>query len=270
MTEESGALRRRDDQPGEPEERRRTGRVSPLYHEVYLALRDRILSGGLPADEALPAEPALADLYRVSRVTIRRTLDQLAAEGLVRRVRGVGTFPCPPDGAADRTKLGGPVDALISIEGATTAVNLSWREVEPEGAILAAFGRGLCLRIVRVRSLRGAPMSLTTLHVPARHKGVLSPDDPAEIPVMAVIERNGTAPERAEQVITAVPASPLAAEKLGTQEGAPLICMRRLVLDRDRAPVLHQESLYTPDRFEYSLTLSRSQVGPAARWVPIS
>jgi len=269
MNDSSGLLAGQGDK-GDAGERRRAGRVSPLYHEVYLALRDRILSAGMSADEPLPAEPALADLYGVSRVTIRRTLDQLVADGLVRRVRGVGTFPCPPSVADDRTKIGGPVDALISIEGATTALNLSWEEVEPEGAILSAFGRGRCLRIVRLRSLRGAPMSLTTLHIPARHKGALSPDDPAEIPAMAMIERQGTVPERAEQVITAVPASALAAEKLGTEKGAPLICMRRLVLDSDRAPVLHQESLYTPDRFEYSLTLSRAQVGPVARWVPIS
>jgi GntR family transcriptional regulator len=46
--------------------------------------------------------------------------------------------------------------------------------------------------------------------------------------------------------------------------------MRRLMTDAGRAPVLHQESLYAPDRFEYRMTLSRQSVGPVARWTPIA
>jgi len=39
--------------------------------------------------------------------------------------------------------------------------------------------------------------------------------------------------------------------------------------DHAGAPVLHQESLYAPDRFEYRMTLTRLSLGPAARWTPI-
>jgi GntR family transcriptional regulator len=46
--------------------------------------------------------------------------------------------------------------------------------------------------------------------------------------------------------------------------------MRRLMLDRELAPVLHQESLYAPNRFEYRMTLTRTNVGPQARWTPIA
>ena len=46
--------------------------------------------------------------------------------------------------------------------------------------------------------------------------------------------------------------------------------MRRLMIDEARAPVLHQESLYAPDRFEYRMTLTRTSVGPVARWTPIA
>jgi GntR family transcriptional regulator len=51
-------------------------------------------------------------------------------------------------------------------------------------------------------------------------------------------------------------------------EGSPLIAMRRLMLDEHRQPILHQESLYVPDRFEYRMTLSRTSVGQVAKWTP--
>jgi hypothetical protein len=50
----------------------------------------------------------------------------------------------------------------------------------------------------------------------------------------------------------------------------PLICMRSLMLSADVVPVLHQESLYAPDRFEYRMALTRTQAGSVARWTPIA
>jgi GntR family transcriptional regulator len=52
--------------------------------------------------------------------------------------------------------------------------------------------------------------------------------------------------------------------------GVPLICMRRLMRAADRSPVLHQESLYAPDKFEYRMILTRTRNGPISRWTPIA
>ena len=67
--------------------------VTPLYHQVYLALRQKILNGECDPKIALPGEHQLAAKYGVSRVTVRRTLEALELEGLVSRRRGIGTFP---------------------------------------------------------------------------------------------------------------------------------------------------------------------------------
>lgn len=249
---------------------RRGARVSPLYHQVYILLRDLLLAGELDPARPLPSEPALARQYDVSRVTIRKTLERLEQEALIRRVRGVGTFPTVRPQPADRANISGFLESLVSYDRSTTAVNLDWQEVEPEGPVLKAFGVGLCLRVVRVRSHRGRPISLTTIHVPARYKHLPEQGDNADVPIIQVLERHGIVAERTEQVMTAVAAEPLASEKLGVAPGSPLISMRRLMLDRDRAPVIHQESLYAPDRFEYRITLTRTDVGPVARWTPIS
>ncbi|MGH8669516.1 MAG: GntR family transcriptional regulator, partial [Burkholderiales bacterium] len=46
----------------------------PRYHQIYLVLRERLTSGELPPDRALPGEIELARAYGVSRVTIRAAL----------------------------------------------------------------------------------------------------------------------------------------------------------------------------------------------------
>jgi GntR family transcriptional regulator len=64
----------------------------PLYHQITENLRELILSGQLQPGEPVPSEWELTDLYGVSRLTVRRALDELAREGWLIRRHGVGTF----------------------------------------------------------------------------------------------------------------------------------------------------------------------------------
>ncbi len=71
------------------------GQRSPeaRYQEIERWLRRRVLSSA-PGD-ALPSESELAAQFRVSRMTARQAVQNLAAEGLVQRRRGAGTFVTP-------------------------------------------------------------------------------------------------------------------------------------------------------------------------------
>lgn len=68
--------------------------VVPLYHQIYLILRERIIEGHYDT-KPLPGELVLAEQFNVSRVTMRRALQDLVKEGLVARGRGKGTFVKP-------------------------------------------------------------------------------------------------------------------------------------------------------------------------------
>ncbi len=258
-----------DDPPIAP--KRRAGRrrgASTLYHEVFVHLRHLLTEGAVDPAKPLPSEPALAAQFGVSRVTVRKTLQQLEAEGLIERRRGIGTFPAVALNQDSKRNISGLLENLISYEQSTTAVNLVWERREMAGDVARFMGPGPHLYIVRVRSYLGQPISLTTLCVPERLASLLDPSRVADEPIIVGLERAGVIAERAEQVITAVPADGLAAETLGVGLSTPLIAMRRRMTDAAREPVLHQESLYAPDRFEYRMSLTRTSLGPAARWTP--
>lgn len=87
-------------------------RPAPL---LYLQARSRveraIRDGRFKPGAQLPSEQALMRAHGVSRITIRRALDELVRERLVYRVPGKGTFvaptePCPPDALAIRVMMG--------------------------------------------------------------------------------------------------------------------------------------------------------------------
>jgi GntR family transcriptional regulator len=69
----------------------------PAFMQVEQDLRRQILGGGVNAETRLPRETDLAELYGVSRMTVRRSLEGLEESGLVRRLHGVGTIVTPPD-----------------------------------------------------------------------------------------------------------------------------------------------------------------------------
>jgi len=72
-----------------------THSAKPPYLQVKEMLYDEIQSGRATPGSALPKETDLAHQLGLSRMTVRRAIVELAEEGLVRRVRGQGTFVQP-------------------------------------------------------------------------------------------------------------------------------------------------------------------------------
>lgn len=64
----------------------------PLQRQMYDAIRQMVLTGGLRPGDRLPASRELAEMLAVSRVTVTLTYDQLTAEGYLHARRGSGTF----------------------------------------------------------------------------------------------------------------------------------------------------------------------------------
>ncbi|MBU4316190.1 MAG: GntR family transcriptional regulator [Proteobacteria bacterium] len=64
----------------------------PLYSRVATIIQHKIISGQYGPGEQLPTEDDLVGQYQVSKITIRNALSLLEAEGLIKRIRGKGTF----------------------------------------------------------------------------------------------------------------------------------------------------------------------------------
>ena len=75
--------------PGEPAG---TPTFSPLYQQIKQAMLHSLQAGEWKPQEAIPSEMELAKRYSVSQGTVRKAIDELAAENLVVRRQGKGTF----------------------------------------------------------------------------------------------------------------------------------------------------------------------------------
>ena len=85
----------------------------PLYRRIFDALSGRIGSGELKPGDRLPSEAETAREFGVSRITSKRALQMLAAEGLIRRIPGRGSFVI--EGKAPAAEEAGGDGRLIAL-----------------------------------------------------------------------------------------------------------------------------------------------------------
>lgn len=257
----------------------------PKYHQIYLVLREQLAEGRFAA--GLPGELALAGQFGVARITVRKALAQLAAEGLIDRAPGRGTVPraaaaTPPNGKGQggngrtapagrsRAQLTGLLENIVTM-GLATKVKVLECEIVPASAPVAEalnLAPGAPVqKAQRVRSTREGPLSLITTHVPAALAQGFGRRELAKKPILILLEEAGVRIGHATQTIGACLADAHAARHLEVTVGSALLAVARLIHDTRGRPVQWLHGLYRPDRYQYEMQLSRVGSIDAKVWV---
>jgi len=216
----------------------------------------------------VPAECLLAARFGVGRVTIRKAMEILVADGLVSRRPRLGTWPrhepeCPQGEAVcsePKAPLTGLLENIVDV-GLRTSVRVLDNVVVTASLAVA---QALQLRLgepvfktVRVRSNAEGPFSHITTYVP-QAVATLVRRDLARKPLLVLLEETGVRFGRATQTVSAQLAEAAMAQHLDVAIGSPLLAVTRLVADVDEQPVQLLRGLYRPDRYHYALQLSCS------------
>ena len=229
----------------------------PLYYQIFLALRDEVLSGVRPFGAAMPTEYELGGLYGVSRITARRALDELAQHGLVERRRRTGTrvsFRAPA--ALIEGNIDQALESLIAFGRGTRVRVVEFDEVPaatPVAEALAIETGAPVLRALRIRLAASVPLGAIESFVPA-HLGLsLTRRSLTETPILELIRRAGYDIGAGRQTILAMPADRTLAAMLETEPRAAIIRIDRIVGDRRGRPLLFTIARYRGDRYRLSL-----------------
>lgn len=230
---------------------------TPLYHQIYLILRDRIKRGEIAAHSMLPGEQELSRLFGVSRITVKRALKELGADGLVTRHRGRGTIVA---GGVALPVVNASFDNLIEslyVMGLETDVELlevATVRAPAEVAQALDLPAGCDVqRIVRRRRLSATPFSYLQTYVPLHIAKLYSETELATTPMMTLLEKIGYRVHDVEQWISATAAEPIVAAALETDVGAPLLSIERIVRGAGGRPLQILFAHYHPDRFRYHI-----------------
>jgi len=236
-----------------------TPSFSPLYQQIKALILQSLQAGEWKPGEPIPSEMELAARFRVSQGTVRKAIDELAAENLVVRRQGKGTFvathaerhvqyrflklvPDSGDTAAEGPAERTIVDCRRQRASAEVARALALRTGDP------------VLQVRRVLAYRGVPTILEDLWLPGTpFKGLTAERLRASRgPMYAMFETEfGVRMVRAQEKIRAVLPDAEQAGLLGVVAGMPLLSVERVALTYHDTPMELRRGLYRTDTHHY-------------------
>lgn len=230
---------------------------SPLYQQIKASIVQQIASGEWTAGNPIPSETDLARRFGVSQGTVRKAIETLAAEHLLVRRQGKGTFVASHEEPraqfrflrlrTDDGHAPTPVSEILDCRRVRVPADVGRTLRTPSGSTVLSIRRLMRFDdlpvILEDIWLAGPEFRQLTAERIAGHQGALYALFEAEL---------GTKMIRASEKVRAVAANDGQARGLGVARGAPLLQVERVTSTfRDR-PVEMRRGVYRTDRHHYS------------------
>lgn len=230
------------------------------YKRLKADLKKRILDGTYPDGICLPSEREISGQYSVSRMTIRKAIDELAKEGFVYRLQGKGTFV-----ACRRIRQ--PLSKITSFSD-----DMRQRGLTPDAKILAldvipassemsermqCVQGELLILLKRLRLASNEPMAIESMYLRHAYCKLILPEIANGISVYSLLrDRLGILLVKAEQSIEIAPLQPWEANILGNESLKDALYIQRRSFDDNGNVVEFVESKYRGDRYTFYVELS--------------
>jgi GntR family transcriptional regulator len=232
-----------------------SGLETPLYHQLRKAIRQAIENNVLRPEDPLPPERDLAEQLAVSRITVRKALDGLVADGLLTRRQGAGTF------VARRVEKSFSMLSSFTEDMAARGrtshskwLSRSEGAVTPDESLMLGLSPGTRVyRFNRVRYSDDEPMALEQSTISGFC--LASADDVGES-LYEALDAAGCRPTRALQRLRAVLFSDAQAALLGIQPGSPGLFIERRAFLEDGRAVETTQSYYRGDAYDFVAELN--------------
>ena len=241
-----------------------TPAFSPLYQQIKVLILQSLQDGEWKPGDVIPSEMDLAARFRVSQGTVRKAIDELAAENLVVRRQGKGTFVATHAEQQVQYRFLRllPDTGDASSEGPRQRHFIECKRLRAPADIARALGLrsgDAVLHVRRVLSFQQVATILEDLWLPASpFKGLTAERlDSYRGPMYALFETEfGVRMVRAEEKIRALAASEPACELLSIKAGEPLLSVERTAFTYNDLPMELRRGLYRTDTHHYRNSLS--------------
>lgn len=225
----------------------------PLYLKLRRSIEDAVNSGLINPGDALPSERDIAATADVSRVTVRKAVQHLVADGILIQRHGSGTFV-----AARIERVEQPLSTLTSFtedmarRGRTMSnlwLDRGLYDPSPQEAVVLGLGAGeKVARVNRLRIADGNPLAIERASLAA---SILPDPDAIDASLYAHLERDGNRPVRAIQRLAAVNLGRQDADLLDVPVGAASLKIERTSYLASGRIIEFTRSIYRGDAYDF-------------------
>lgn len=223
----------------------------PLYFQVKQKMRSEVIQSGMSPGSQIPSEAELKKLFGVSRVTLRRAIDELVREGVLYSRQGMGHFVANPDEVDMQCIRSFTEDAYLAGHKPATKV-LSLEELAANSRVAQELGveeGDTVSRVRRLRLLDGKPTFLSDAHLRSEYAKSLGAEAFKEEGIeQSLYHALKQIPElrvmQGSESTLAVSADAYMAEAFGVSEGHPLVQRACTLLSQSGEPIVFEQATW--------------------------
>ena len=234
----------------------------PLWIQAVNLITSQIDSGALKPGMRLPPERELCQQLAISRVTLRKALNQLVQDGLLNASHGRGWYVASAGSSKEwpnSLESFSETAARMGLTSSSTVLASATRHASIDEAEEFSIAPGTRLfSLDRVRYLGDVPIAIDFTRIPADLVPDFEQIDFRTASLYDVIQRAGLAPVRADATIEAREADAYAAQHLDLEVGKPLLVMNQLVVDAADKPLFASKIQYSGERYRLRTFFARS------------
>lgn len=236
-----------------------TSKQLPLYQQIYDEIKGKIEDGTFQPKDRIPSEPELAEEFEVSRITVRRAVEELCARGYLVKQQGRGTFVSAPHMSRRllQTTAAEPFSKLcerMGLEAGARVLACQIVPARPEEIEFLGLSEGaLLLYIQRVRSASDQPIFEENIFLPYIGYERMMQMDLNNVSIFDTIaEVGGRRPvQTLRRSIEAVRATSEQASRLAITANDPLLYLHVFFADADGVPVCIGRQYYVGSRYRF-------------------
>jgi GntR family transcriptional regulator len=228
----------------------------PLYSQVKEAITDYIELNNLQPNDPLPSERELAEVFQISRLTVRKALNLLIQDGVAFQQAGKGTYISSPK-LQQRLLVLTSFTEAVTQEGHTVGTQLldfEMKEGRPSLYRALELEPGKPVLVVRrLRFVDGSPFSIATSYLPCELAQGISAKDMQSHSLYGLLDaRCGIRLAKTHAFLEAASADSYEAGLLNIKPGSPLFLMKGTARSAAGLVVEYFEVYYRGDRLRFS------------------
>lgn len=229
-----------------------------LYYQLKESFISNILSAVWPPDSKMPSERELCDAYGVSRVTVRKALDELVQGGFIYRKQGKGTFVKQKSLEQKLSKFYS-FSEEIRKQGMAERAKMLLFEEHPADSVIAAelhiLPGEMVFKVKRLRTIDDTPYAVETSYLPAALLPGLTQQAIERDGLYNTMRNFGVFPVRAIERLKAVTLRATTARLLQSAAGEAAVHLTRNTFSATQS-VEFCESVILGKMFSYTIELS--------------
>lgn len=229
----------------------------PLYHQLKRILIEYIQKNSLEPGEPIPTEAELQATYRLSRTTVRKCLEELEHDGVIRRQRGKRSVVARPRVEEFLPRLVGLTEQQEQRGSVVRSKVLTCKWINPTKKLiskLALHNDEKVLHMIRLRYIDDEPVFFSESFLP-ESIGLDVGDDFSGSLFKLLQEKCGIRVQESDTIIEATVAKDVEAGHLQIQVGAPLLKTTRIHYAEGERPIEYLRELARADRYRHQVRL---------------